>query len=269
LGETTDSDVWKFRRKVVISNMAGKHTETEAIVALGRRRGTAPTAVDIDANIARASTPAVYSDPPTTISEDAVFARSWRWQAIAIVSKRRVRASSPRSSRGCLDGPPPRQTNPPGCAFISNVHPSRHAVVEGEGHLRQLRCATTRRRFNVDGSFVSCEFEATSSFKAADDNLPRLPLSLGLSILPASIQLFRSGMDRAVEARVGLDASQFRRRYEIVRDYRSANWALYRQLPREIHIPLCIGDCRHNWTVARTTRGTFPAAAYRWGLQAR
>ena len=49
MGETTASDVWKFRRKVVISIMAGKQTDTEGTVALGRRRGKLPAAIEIDA----------------------------------------------------------------------------------------------------------------------------------------------------------------------------------------------------------------------------
>ncbi len=136
----------------------------------------------IDSDIRRASTlPArVYSDPEYfELQKERVFARSWQW----VGDSGRVRAPGRvwpfTLLEGSLDEPLVLTSDDAGVVrCLSNVCTHRGAiVVEGEGHLKSLRCRYHGRRFGLDGKFVSMpEFDTTVGFPSAKDNLPALPL---------------------------------------------------------------------------------------------
>ncbi|MEO5741127.1 MAG: Rieske 2Fe-2S domain-containing protein, partial [Vicinamibacterales bacterium] len=114
--------------------------------------------VEIDCDIRAAATlPArVYSDPAYfALQQGRVFTRSWQYAADA----GRVRAPGHvlpfTLLDGCL-GEPLVITSDENAELrcMSNVCTHRGAlVVEGEGHLKSLRCRYHGRRFALDGSF--------------------------------------------------------------------------------------------------------------------
>jgi len=228
--------------------MAGKHTETEAPVALKRRRGANPATVQIDPNIARAETlpAAVYSDPAYyDLQKDAVFARSWQWAGDADRVKAPGHVLPFTLLDGCLDEPLVLVSDESAeLRCLSNVCTHRGTlVVEGEGHLRTLRCRYHGRRFAMDGSFVSMpEFDGAENFPSPADNLPQLPLHRWGPLLFTGIDpaiTFEEWI-APVQARVGwMPLDQFRRDTKSSRDYLiDANWALYcDNYLEEFHIP--------------------------------
>ena len=140
------------------------------------------TPIDIDPNIARASTlpAAVYSDPAYyRLQKDAVFARSWQWVGDADRVKAPGHVLPFTLLEGCLDEPLVLASDESATLrCLSNVCTHRGTlVVEGEGHLRSLRCRYHGRRFAMDGSFVSMpEFDGAEHFPSPADDLPQLKL---------------------------------------------------------------------------------------------
>ncbi|MDP9179165.1 MAG: aromatic ring-hydroxylating dioxygenase subunit alpha [Gemmatimonadota bacterium] len=244
----TGSGGWKFRGNFVISFMAGKHTETEQATARTEARRSETPRVEIDANIGRASTlpAAVYSHPAYyELQKESVFARSWQWAGEAARVKAPGHVLPFTLLEGCLDEPLVLVSDEAAeLRCLSNVCTHRGAlVVEGEGHLKTIRCRYHGRRFAMDGSFVSMpEFDGAEGFPSAADDLPRLPLRKWGPLL-------FTGLDPAisfeewiapVEARVGwMPLEQFRRDPNGSRDYLiNANWALYcDNYLEEFHIP--------------------------------
>ncbi|HUQ20440.1 MAG TPA: aromatic ring-hydroxylating dioxygenase subunit alpha [Gemmatimonadaceae bacterium] len=204
--------------------------------------------IDIDENIARASTlpAAVYSNPEYyALQKDAVFARSWQWAGDAD----RVRAPGHvlpfTLLEGCLDEPLVLVSDEDAkLRCLSNVCTHRGTlVVEGEGHLKTLRCRYHGRRFALDGSFVSMpEFDGAENFPTAADDLPKLQLHRWGPLLFTGINPSISFDDwiAPVEKRVGwMPFDQFRRDAKTSRDYLiNANWALYcDNFLEEFHLP--------------------------------
>jgi choline monooxygenase len=150
---------------------------------------------------------------------------------------------------------------------LSNVCTHRGAlVVEGEGHLKTLRCRYHGRRFNLDGSFVSMpEFDDTIGFPSEADNLPQLPLEkfgplLFTSISPA--MSFNEWIQPVIE-RVGwMPLDQFKRDAKTSRDYLiGANWALYcDNYLEEFHIPYV-----HAGLSEQLDYGSYYTELFPWG----
>ncbi|HEY3258364.1 MAG TPA: aromatic ring-hydroxylating dioxygenase subunit alpha [Gemmatimonadaceae bacterium] len=217
--------------------MAGNRTKSAA---------TAP--IEIIPEIRRAFTlPArAYSNPDLyELQKDRVFARSWQYAADAARVKAPGHVLPFTLLDGCLDEPLVLASDDSATVrCLSNVCTHRGAlVVEGEGHLRSLRCRYHGRRFAMDGSFVSMpEFDGAEGFPSPADNLPRLPLEkwgplLFTGIAP-SVQF--SEWIAPVEHRVGwMPFDEFRRDQATSRDYLiHANWALYcDNYLEEFHIP--------------------------------
>ncbi|HUH13572.1 MAG TPA: aromatic ring-hydroxylating dioxygenase subunit alpha, partial [Longimicrobiales bacterium] len=110
---------------------------------------------------------------------ERVFARTWQLAGEAA----RVRAPGHvlpfTLLDGCLDEPLVLARDDGGTLrCLSNVCTHRGAlVVEGEGHVRQLRCRYHGRRFGLDGCLHSMpEFDDVEGFPSPSDDLPRLPL---------------------------------------------------------------------------------------------
>ncbi len=204
--------------------------------------------VDIHDDIRVASTlpAAVYSDPAYfALQKERVFARSWQFAADAARVKAPGHVLPFTLLEGCLDEPLVVTSDDSAeLRCLSNVCTHRGAiVVEGEGHLRGLRCRYHGRRFALDGSFVSMpEFDDTANFPTAADCLPKLPLERWGPLLFTGISPSVSFAEwiAPVNDRVGwMPLDEFRRDAKTSRDYLiGANWALYcDNYLEEFHIP--------------------------------
>ena len=204
--------------------------------------------VDIDWDIRAASTlPAkVYSDPGYfALQQDRVFAKSWQYAADAERVKAPGHVLPFTLLEGCLNEPLVVTSDDAAkLRCLSNVCTHRGAlVVEGEGHLKGLRCRYHGRRFSLDGSFLSMpEFDDTIGFPSKADCLPELPLEKWGPLLFTSLDPAIPFNDwiKPVQERVGwMPLDQFRRDNKTSRDYLiGANWALYcDNYLEEFHIP--------------------------------
>jgi choline monooxygenase len=227
--------------------------------------------IDIDSDIRAASTlPArVYSDPEYyRLQQVSVFARSWQYAADADRVKAPGHVLPFMLLDGCL-GEPLVITSDDDAKLrcMSNVCTHRGAlVVEGEGHLKTLRCRYHGRRFNLDGSFVSMpEFDDTIGFPSEADNLPQLPLEKWGPLLFTSISPAVSFNDwiQPVNERVGwMPLDQFKRDAKTSREYLiSANWALYcDNYLEEFHIPYV-----HAGLSEQLDYGSYYTELFPWG----
>ncbi len=207
-----------------------------------------PPPVDIDCDIRAAATlPArVYSDPTYfALQQQRVFTRSWQFAADSARVKAPGHVLPFTLLDGCL-GEPLVITSDENAELrcMSNVCTHRGAlVVEGEGHLKSLRCRYHGRRFALDGSFVSMpEFEDTRNFPTEADSLPQVALEKWGPLLFASLSPSVSFADwiAPVSERVSwMPLDEFRRDAKTSRDYLiGANWALYcDNYLEEFHIP--------------------------------
>lgn len=247
-------------------------------MVVGRNRnGGLPPAIEIDANIARASTlpAAAYSDPAYyELQKNAVFARSWQWAGDAARVKAPGHVLPFTLLEGCLDEPLFLSSDESAeLRCLSNVCTHRGSlVVEGEGHLKTLRCRYHGRRFAMDGTFVSMpEFDGAEGFPSAADNLPRLQLQRW------GPGLF-TGLDPAipfedwiapVQARVGwMPLTDFRHDPIDSRDYLiNANWALYcDNYLEEFHIPYVHQSLSEQLDYNAYYTETFPAGSLQMGI---
>jgi choline monooxygenase len=204
--------------------------------------------VDINPDIRRAATlPAgVYHDPRWyELQRERVFARTWQYAGEAA----RVRAPGHvlpfTLLEQCLDEPLVLASDDRGeLRCLSNVCTHRGSlVVEGEGHVRHLRCRYHGRRFALDGSFVSMpEFDGVERFPTADDDLPRLPLERWGPLLFTAVDPAMSFADWIEPVRARTDwmpLDSFVHDPATSQDYFiAANWALYvDNYSEEFHIP--------------------------------
>lgn len=178
-----------------------------------------------------------------------IFARSWQFIGDATQMKAPGHVRPFTLLEGCLDEPlllavdEQVQTH-----CLSNVCTHRGAlVVEGEGHVKNLRCRYHGRKFGLDGAFISMpEFETVANFPTARDNLPRVAFerwgpfhfccldpafSFAELIAPMTDRVGFLPLERAV-----LDPTTSR-------DYHlKANWALYcDNYLEEFHLPYVHG----------------------------
>jgi len=204
--------------------------------------------IEIDEDISTSSTipGSVYSDPAYfKLQQDRVFARSWQYAADSARVKAPGHVLPFTLLEGCLDEPLVITSDENAeLRCLSNVCTHRGAlVVEGEGHLKSLRCRYHGRRFGMDGSFTSMpEFEDTVGFPSAVDCLPNLPLEKWGPLLFTSISPafdFNELMAPVNERVSWMPLEEFRRDNKTSRDYLiGANWALYcDNYLEEFHIP--------------------------------
>ena len=189
----------------------------------------------------------VYTDADSFAAQrERVFARSWQYLADAD----RVRAPGhvlPLTLLdGCLDEPLLLAVGDDGeTRCLSNVCTHRGAlVVEGEGHLKTMRCRYHGRRFRLDGAFVSMpEFEDVREFPAPCDDLPQLPLErFGPLLFTAAVDPGLGFDDWIGPVRRRIDWLPLERAQldpHSSRDYHlRAHWALYvDNYLEEFHIP--------------------------------
>ncbi|MEO7366432.1 MAG: SRPBCC family protein, partial [Gemmatimonadaceae bacterium] len=156
---------------------------------------------------------------------------------------------------------------------LSNVCTHRGAlVVEGEGHLKSLRCRYHGRRFGMDGSFTSMpEFEDTVGFPSAADCLPRLPLQRWGPLLFTSISpafAFNELLAPVNERVYWMPLDEFRRDAKTSRDYLiDANWALYcDNYLEEFHIPYVHQGLSEKLDYNSYYTETFPLASLQMGI---
>jgi choline monooxygenase len=234
-------------------------------------------AVDIDWDIRAASTlPAkVYSDPGYfALQQERVFAASWQYAA----DSERVKAPGHvlpfTLLEGCLNEPLVITSDDDAqLRCLSNVCTHRGAlVVEGEGHLKSLRCRYHGRRFGLDGSFVSMpEFDDTKNFPSPADCLPKLPLEKWGPLLFTSLSPSTSFADwiKPVNDRVSwMPLDHFRRDQKSSRDYLiGANWALYcDNYLEEFHIPYVHAGLSEMLDYSSYYTELFPSGSLQMGI---
>jgi choline monooxygenase len=203
--------------------------------------------------IARAHTlpAAVYREPELFDEQkERIFARAWHF----LPGAERVRAPGHVLPlillESCLDEPVVLSRGEDGeLRCLSNVCTHRGTlVVEGEGHLKGLRCRYHGRRFGLDGCFHSMpEFDGVEGFPSPDDDLARLQLAhwgpLHFAALDPAfgfeewIGPVRERCGHLPLGRAVFDAASSR-------DYLiRANWALYcDNYLEEFHIPYVHGS---------------------------
>jgi choline monooxygenase len=207
---------------------------------------------EIDPDITRASTPParVYHDPDEYRRQrEQIFARSWLHAGDA----GRVRAPGHvlpfTLLPGCLDEPLVLSRDEGGRLHcLSNACTHRGAlVVEGEGHVKSLRCRYHGRRFGLDGCFQFMpEFDGVRDFPSPADDLPRLPVREWGPLLFTSLDPLMpfEALMAPVDARVSwLPLHQFRFDPHSSRDYlMDCHWALYTEnYLEEFHVPFVHG----------------------------
>jgi choline monooxygenase len=203
---------------------------------------------EIDPDIRRAATPpaAIYRDPGAYLAQvDRVFAPSWQMSPGAERLKAPGHVLPFTLLPGCLDEPLVLVCGDDGgLRCLSNVCTHRGTlVVEGEGHLRGLKCRYHGRRFDLGGAFVSMpEFEEVEGFPSPFDDLPRVAFErwgpLGFCSLDPAFAF--DEWIGPVRERVGfLPLDGFVFDPDTSRDYLlQANWALYcDNYLEEFHIP--------------------------------
>ena len=233
--------------------------------------------VEIDSDIRAAATlPArVYSDPGYfQLQQQNVFAKSWQWAADAGRVKAPGHVFPFTLLEGCLDEPLVITSDDDAeLRCLSNVCTHRGAlVVEGEGHLKSLRCRYHGRRFGLDGSFVSMpEFDETKDFPSAADCLPRLPLEKWGPLLFTSLDpaVPFSEWIAPVSDRVSwMPLDEFRRDAKTSRDYLiGANWALYcDNYLEEFHIPYVHAGLSEQLDYSSYYTEVFPHGSLQMGI---
>ena len=226
---------------------------------------------EVDENIARAETlPAdVYHDPLWyERARQRIFARSWHFVGAADQIKAPGHVRPFTLLEGCLDEPLVFTVDDAARVHcLSNVCTHRGAlVVEGEGHLRSLRCRYHGRKFALDGTFLSMpEFDGVINFPSERDDLPRVAFERWGPLLFCSLDpafSFRELIE-PLEKRVNflpLDRAVYDPGSS--RDYLiNANWALYcDNYLEEFHIPFV-----HSTSLAELDYGEYRTELYPYG----
>lgn len=196
-----------------------------------------PSQFSVDPEIARAWTlPAdVYHDPAHfAVQRERVFTGAWHLLPDPSGLKAPGHVLPFTLLEGCLDEPLVLTRDEESRLHcLSNVCTHRGAlVVEGEGHVRSLRCRYHGRKFGLDGCFEFMpEFEEAEDFPSASDDLPSLPVERWgpfrfTSLAPA--YPFDEWLEPVRERTSFLPVGKARFDADASRDYHvDANWALY------------------------------------------
>lgn len=207
---------------------------------------------EIDADIRRAHTlPAwIYHAPEAFERQrESVFGRAWQW----VADDARLRAPGhvlPTTLfEGALDEPIVLvRGEDDTLRCLSNVCTHRGTlVVEGEGHLKSLKCRYHGRRFDLDGCMTFMpEFDDVEGFPTDADNLPRIPLETWGPLAFASLDPampFEAWIAPVLERVSFMPVEQCVLDTAASHDYLiEANWALYcDNYLEEFHIPFVHG----------------------------
>ncbi|HEV2010359.1 MAG TPA: aromatic ring-hydroxylating dioxygenase subunit alpha [Candidatus Limnocylindria bacterium] len=191
--------------------------------------------IDPDIRIAATLPARVYSEPGVfRLQQERIFARTWQYAGHDDLVSVAGQVFPFTLLPGALDEPLVlTRDSDDRVHCLSNVCTHRGTlVVEGAGHLQQLRCRYHGRRFSLDGRFHSMpEFETTANFPSKADDLP--PVSLAhlerfLMVALAPTMPF-DDVAAPVRARLaGLPFADLVYDGAAARDYLvEANWALY------------------------------------------
>ena len=232
---------------------------------------------NIDNDIAKADTipSSVYVDLACyEHAKEKIFARSWQFVGDAGQLRTAGHVRPFALLEGCLDEPllltvdEKMQTH-----CLSNVCTHRGAlVVEGEGHIKGMRCRYHGRKFGLDGSFVSMpEFEGVKNFPSEKDNLPRVALEhwgpfLFCGLNPAfSLKEWIEPIDQRVNF-LPIDRAIFDAAGS--RDYfLKANWALYcENYLEEFHLPYVHGQSLSGLDYGEYRHELFPYSSIQTGI---
>jgi choline monooxygenase len=229
-------------------------------------------AFEIDPEIGRAKTPParIYRDVAAFDRQrEGVFSRCWH----LIPGAERVRAPGHvlpfTLLEGCLDEPLVLSRGDDGrLRCLSNVCTHRGAlVVEGEGHLRGLRCRYHGRRFGLDGAFVSMpEFDGVECFPDSSDDLPGIALEHWSQFAFCSLDPafgFQEWIEPVIARTSFLPIAEAVFDPASSRDYLvRANWALYcDNYLEEFHIPYVHGASLSD----KLDYATYRTELYEWG----
>jgi choline monooxygenase len=151
---------------------------------------------------------------------------------------------------------------------MSNVCTHRGAlVVEGEGHLKTMRCRYHGRRFDLEGRMTFMpEFDGVEDFPSPTDDLPRLPLEhwgpfhfTALDPIAPFAEWIGPVRDRCGH----LPVEQAELDRSLSRDYLiAANWALYvDNYLEEFHIPYV-----HQGSLDAIDYQAYRTETFRWGV---
>lgn len=222
----------------------------------------------IDPDIRRAGTlPGwVYSSSEMFEAQrERVFARSWQWLADGDRLRAPGHALPATHVEGALDEPLVLVRAEDGSLrCMSNVCTHRGAlVVEGEGHLKSLKCRYHGRRFDLDGrcTFMP-EFDDVAGFPAETDHLPAVPVAewgpLAFAALDPAMP-FEDWIGPVRERTAGMPLERAVYDPSSSGEYViEANWALYcDNFLEEFHIPYVHGG---------SLTGTLDYDAYRTEL---
>ena len=197
--------------------------------------GMRPFGIDPDIRTAATLPARVYSDPTLfELQRERVFARTWQFAGhddlVSVAGQVYPFTLLP----GGLDEPLVlTRDGDDQLHCLSNVCTHRGTlVVEGAGHLSQLRCRYHGRRFTLDGRFHSMpEFEATANFPSKADDLPQVSLARLERFLMVALAPAMPFEDVAAPMRArlaGLPFADLVYDAAAARDYLvEANWALY------------------------------------------
>lgn len=205
--------------------------------------------IDPDIGKSRTLPGAAYADPGVFEAlKERVFARSWQWVGDAGHLRAPGHVFPTTLLPGLLDEPLVLSRGDQNLHCLSNVCTHRGAlVVEGEGHVKHLRCRYHGRRFGLDGCLLHMpEFEGVEGFPSPADDLPRLPLEAWGPLLFTSLDPHVSWEEWSAPVRARTDflpLDTFRFDPHSSRDYLiQANWALYvDNYLEEFHIPYIHG----------------------------
>jgi phenylpropionate dioxygenase-like ring-hydroxylating dioxygenase large terminal subunit len=222
--------------------------------------------IDADIRRAEALPGRMYHDPGVLDRErERVFARTWQW----VADEGRLRAPGHvlpvTLLEGLLDEPLVLVRGDDGeVRCLSNVCTHRgNVVVEGEAHVRSLKCRYHGRKFDLSGclSFMP-EFEGVEGFPSERDNLPRLELGRWGPLLFTAVDPampFEEWIAPVRARTAGLPVERAVYDPASSGDYLiGANWALYcDNYLEEFHIPYVHGA---------SLTGTLDYEAYRTEL---
>lgn len=227
---------------------------------------------EIGADISVASTlpGRVYSDPAIFRAQrDRIFARTWHFVGHEDLVRVPGQVHPFTLLPGTLDEPLVAiRDERDRVRCLSNVCTHRGTlVVEGPGHLQQLRCRYHGRRFHLDGRFHSMpEFDQAKGFPSKTDDLPEVPLGWWEKFMLVSLEPIAPITDFVVPMAARLAGLPFDRLAfdgATARDYVvEANWALYIDNYLEgFHIPYI-----HQGLAGALDYGSYSVELERWSI---
>ncbi len=229
-------------------------------------------AFEIDADIRVASTlpGRVYSDPEIfRLQRERIFARTWQFVGHEDLVRVPGQVHPFTLLPGTLDEPLVLiRDDRDRVRCLSNVCTHRGTlVVEGPGHLQQLRCRYHGRRFHLDGRFHSMpEFEGAKDFPSKADDLPEVALAWWERFMLVALDPLVPFAEIAAPMTARLSGLPFDRLAfdsAAARDYVvEANWALYVDNYLEgFHIPYI-----HQSLAGALDYGSYAVELERWSI---